>query len=967
MTQKNDDHENSSNYRDLNYFDSNYEKLSDSECIIDANYTSLEITCRRCQSSFSSNNLLHKHICINVCFSRRFKKNIMNTIAYNTTEIKIVRSKVNSNKDIESEYDFRKWQYVIASIALNKNETSKSACLDTKIEITLVDIQYFKNKFKDILIRTMTFSITIRDLRSTKHSTNKYACCFMYFSKKNENDQSVLVEIIKEIHLIDNLKVNLLIDNDVLNFEFIDIFTFTSTIFIENCNVIVSIIVKFRFSSQTKSIHTTKENKVSSHSKLAISIHKIVALDRDYIFESKEIANFAVYAHLMNNNIKTILVHNDTHKTVQVSRNFRLRDLIEIDFSNAMHVDTDYFDLTLKRSKYFHKSSWLQKALKKTSVFHVDLESDNFSNLSTKHSNEIIIHRFFVDAVEAFIKIIDDYTDLWSNQEFANLSQKNWMQILLRNDWERIIKEKTKVYFLEAKDRLILDEIFDKLHDQERLSWITESISFSFPCFVVWKDSTNNRKNRIVVDIRALNAVSLSDFYLISLQSEIIQTVHDCTFIFTIDCISFFYQWRIHLSDRHKMTIVTHRDQEIFNVAVMRYKNNSVYVQRQIDRMLKLCRKFARVYIDDVVIFFKTLNEHLSHLRSIFDLLTANNISINSVKTFIDYSSVNLLEQHVNSFDLSINKDKIKIISEFIFSQNLNDFETYLSLTNWFRDYIRNYVMKFESLQNKKTTLLKDSLKLENARKTFAIKIMFSKSTNDELNSFHEIQKNFSQSEFLRHFSFFKQLFVNLNTFDKGIDVMIYHINQKTDFDIISIIKFSSRKSVEFILFFSRLLNTAESRYWLTKLEMTDLIWIIRKIRHMIESFKAFLIFYTDHETSLEIARQTSLTTFSIDKLNLRLVRAFDYIQKFDIFIRHKLEIIHIVSDALSRLSSITISITQDEKLDVLFVAFMTEMSENFRKRMLDEYVTNDDWQRVINRVAAQGVNSIPFHSISIP
>ena len=824
MTQKNDDHENFSNYRDLNYFDSNYEKSSDSECIIDANYTSLEIICRRCQSFFSSNNLLYKHIRIDVCSSKKFKKSIMNTTAYNTTKIKIVRSKVNSNKDIESEYDFKEWQYVTASIALNKDETSKSAYFDTKVEITLVDTQYFKNKLKNIFIRTMIFSITIRDLRFTKHSTNKYACCFMYFSEKNENDQSVLVEIIKEIHLIDSLKINFLIDNNVLNLELIDIFTFINTVFIESCNVIVSIIIKFRFFSQTKSVHTTKKNKVSSHSELAISIHKIMTFDRDYIFESKKIANFAVYAHLVNNNIKTILVRNDTHKTVQISKNFRLRNLIEIDFSNAMHVDTNHFDLILKRSKCFHKSFWLQKALKKTSIFHVDLKSNNFSYLSTKHSNEIIIHRFFVNVVEAFIKIIDDYTDLWSNQKFANLSQKNWMQISLKNDWKRIIKEKAKVYSLEVKNRLIFDETFDKLHDQERLSWITESISFSFPCFVVWKDSTNNRKNRIVVDIRALNAVSLSDFYLISLQSEIIQTVHDCTFIFTIDCISFFYQWRIHLSDRHKMTIVIHRNQEIFNVAVMKYKNSFVYVQRQIDRMLKFCRKFVRVYIDDVVIFFKILNEHLFHLRSIFDLLTINNIFINSVKTFIDYSSVNLLEQHVNSFDLSINKDKIKIISEFIFSQNLNDFETYLSLTNWFRDYIRNYVMKFESLQNKKTTLLKDSLKLENARKTFAIKIMFSKSTNDELNSFHEIQKNFSQSKFLRHFNSFRQLFVNLNTFDKDIDVMIYYINQKTNFDITNTIKFSSRKSIELILFLSRLLNTAESRYWFTKLEVTDLI-----------------------------------------------------------------------------------------------------------------------------------------------
>ena len=964
ITQKNDDHENSSNYHDLNYFDSDYKKSSDSECIIDANYTSLEVTCRRCQSFFSSNNLLHKHIRVNICSQSLFnfsksEKNMIESSAYNTTEnIRIIRFKINSNKNIESEYDFREWQYVTASVTLSKNETSKSAYLDTEAEITLVDIQYFKIKFKDILIRTMTSFITVRDLKAAKHSTNKYACCFMYFSKKNENDQSVFVEIIKEIHLIDNLKVNFLIDNDVLDFEFIDIFTFINTIFIESCNVIISIVVKFRSFSQIRSIHTTKENKISSHSELTISIHKIVAFDRDYIFESKKIANFAVYAHLMNNNIKTILVRNDTHKTVQISKNFRLKDLIEIDFSNAMHVNTNYFNLILKRSKYFHKSFWLQKAFK-ASVFHDSIESNILSSRSTKHSNEIIIHRFSIDAVKAFIKIINEYADLWSNQEFANLSQENWMQIFLRNDWEKIIKEKAKIYSLRAKDRLIVDEIFNKLHDQERLSWTTKSISFSFLCFVVWKNSSNNRKDRVIIDIRALNAVFLSNFYFISLQTKIIQIVHDCTFIFTIDCISFFYQWRIHFSDRHKMTVVTHRGQETFNVAVMKYKNSFVYVQRQIDRVLRFCRKFARVYIDDVVIFFKILNEHLTHLRSIFSFMSTNNISINSVKAFIDYSFVNLLRQHVNSLNLFIDKDKIKIIFEFIFSQSLNDFETYLSLTDWFRDYIKNYVIKSESLQSRKTTLLKNSLKSENARRAFATKIKFSKSTTKELNFFHEIQQHFFKSGFLRHFDFFRQLFVNLNTFDKNIDVMIYHINKNSNFDIMFTNKFSSRKSVEFILFFSRLLNTAESKYWLTKLEIIDLIWIIRKIRYMIESFKASLIFYTDHEASLKIAKQTLLTTFSTNKLNLRLVKVFDYIQRFDILIRHKFEIIHIVSDALSRLSSSTISITQDEKLNVLFVAFMTEMREDFRQRLLDEYITNQNWQRIIKILDSSKKNNI--------
>ena len=144
------------NDQDLNYFDSKYDESSDFENIIEINYASLEIACRRCQFSFSSNNLLHKHIRAQTCSKNSFIKSVV----HNTTiEIikRIIRFRIDLNKNIETEYDFRNWQYVTALIVLNKDEKFESDCLDTKTEVTLIDMNYFKNKFKNFSIRTMTF------------------------------------------------------------------------------------------------------------------------------------------------------------------------------------------------------------------------------------------------------------------------------------------------------------------------------------------------------------------------------------------------------------------------------------------------------------------------------------------------------------------------------------------------------------------------------------------------------------------------------------------------------------------------------------------------------------------------------------------------------------------------------------------------------------------------------------------
>ena len=155
------------------------------------------------------------------------------------------------------------------------------------------------------------------------------------------------------------------------------------------------------------------------------------------------------------------------------------------------------------------------------------------------------------------------------------------MKISLKSDWETKIFEKVKVYSLKQKDRDLIDKTFDEFHKTGKFFWTIEFISFNYFLFCVWKINVNNeRKDRVVVDIRDLNVIIQSNAYSLSLQSNIIQLITECSYIIMIDAISFFYQWRVHFNDKHKLTVVSHRDQESFNVVVMNYKNFSAYVQR---------------------------------------------------------------------------------------------------------------------------------------------------------------------------------------------------------------------------------------------------------------------------------------------------------------------------------------------------------------------------------------------------
>ena len=114
----------------------------------------------------------------------------------------------------------------------------------------------------------------------------------------------------------------------------------------------------------------------------------------------------------------------------------------------------------------------------------------------------------------------------------------------------------------------------------------------------------------------------------------------------------------------------------------MGYKNSPVYVQRQIDRLLRRLRKFARAYVDDIVMFSHTKAEHEAHLRDVFSVLTNNNVFIKLTKAFLGYFSVSLLKQKMNSLGLATAENKLKAIAKLHFPRTLRQLKSYLGMTD---------------------------------------------------------------------------------------------------------------------------------------------------------------------------------------------------------------------------------------------------------------------------------------------
>ena len=164
------------------------------------------------------------------------------------------------------------------------------------------------------------------------------------------------------------------------------------------------------------------------------------------------------------------------------------------------------------------------------------------------------------------------------------------------------------------------------------------------------------------MNIWDLIQVTVSDAYSLSLQSDITAAIAECRYISVMNSKDFFYQWQVTKTDWKKLTIVSHQELETFNIILMSYKESLLYSQQMTNKILQSYKDFAQSYIDDLIIFLKTLKNHKKHLSIIFSLFDKFEISLNKVKTYFKYSSIILLNQQVNKFSMIISKKQIAVI-----------------------------------------------------------------------------------------------------------------------------------------------------------------------------------------------------------------------------------------------------------------------------------------------------------------
>ncbi|MBW0552334.1 hypothetical protein O181_092049 [Austropuccinia psidii MF-1] len=112
---------------------------------------------------------------------------------------------------------------------------------------------------------------------------------------------------------------------------------------------------------------------------------------------------------------------------------------------------------------------------------------------------------------------------------------------------------------------------------------------------------------------------------------------------------------------------------------------------------------FVVVYLDDIMVFFSSEEEHVIHVASFLQRLRENNMCSKASKCVFHSSSVEYLVYVVSSDGLTMDSSKVQQILNWQQPKNIKALQSFLGFSNFYLCFIKNYSKKITSL----TSLLK--------------------------------------------------------------------------------------------------------------------------------------------------------------------------------------------------------------------------------------------------------------------
>ena len=160
----------------------------------------------------------------------------------------------------------------------------------------------------------------MREIKNDIYKINKYIIYKIYlFNKKNKNKRIITIKTIsREIYLVNELVVDMLLRNDILVLEEINFLILKEIAYIDSYNINILIKVHLKEFFIRRVINLKEVSIISLYSNITIVIYYLNLSNRDFLFKSREDSILFLYIKIINKNIEIILIKNDSNKLIKI-------------------------------------------------------------------------------------------------------------------------------------------------------------------------------------------------------------------------------------------------------------------------------------------------------------------------------------------------------------------------------------------------------------------------------------------------------------------------------------------------------------------------------------------------------------------------------------------------------------------------------------------------------------------------
>ncbi|MBW0534587.1 hypothetical protein O181_074302 [Austropuccinia psidii MF-1] len=309
---------------------------------------------------------------------------------------------------------------------------------------------------------------------------------------------------------------------------------------------------------------------------------------------------------------------------------------------------------------------------------------------------------------------------------------------------------------------------------------------------------------RLCVDYRKLNAITRKNRYPVPPMNQLLTIFQSSTIFSKIDLHGAYNLLIIKEGDEHLTAFRTKYGSYEYLVMPFGPTNAPSSFQNLVnDIFANFLDIFVVVYLDDIMVFSSSEEEHIKNVASVLQRLRDINLCSKASKCVFHASSVEYLGYAVSSYGLKIDSSKVQQILNFPQPKNIKALQFFLGFANFYCHFIKNYSKKITSL----TSLLKKDSPF-----------IFNK---EAVSQFQILKEALTTSPILSHFNPSLPTIVETDALDYALGAVLSQVNDSGNHPI----AFDSCK-----------LLPDELKYEIHDKELLGIVWALRRWRALLLS-----------------------------------------------------------------------------------------------------------------------------------